>query len=101
MINSNTILEPILLSDSHLGIYMMQSFCEDLLNGCYHSFKGCPLDDIKYVADKSNMENEDYFDYVNDVEQSLILTDKDGNEYTVQFNEDLWAVPEGYEMEQI
>ena len=99
--NTNNNLQPVLLSDSHLGIYMMQSFCEDLLNGCYHSYKGAKKEDIEYVADKGNMDKEDYFDYVNDIEQSLILIDKDGNEYTLQFNEDLWALPEGYEMEQI
>lgn len=95
-----TQLEPILLVDSHHGTYMMQILASELLNDAY-KYKGANITDIAYVADKGNMDNDDYLDAVSDLEQSLILFDLKGNEYTVQFNEDLWAVPEGYYFEMI
>ena len=93
-----TALEPILLVDSHHGIYMMQLFCCELLAGNYR-YKGISEDDVKYLADKNNMDNADYFDCVNDLENSIVLLDKDNNEYSVTYNEDLWAIPEGFDTE--
>lgn len=100
MLQNAAQLEPILLVDSHHGIYMMQILAFELLNDAY-KYKGANITDIAYVADKNNMDKEDYFDAVSDLEQSLVLFDLKGNEYTVQFNEDLWAVPDGYDFEQI
>jgi hypothetical protein len=93
-----TQLEPILLVDSHHGIYMAQIFCSELLAGNYQ-YKNATKEDIEYLANTENMNAEDYFDTVNDLEQSIILLDKEGNEYNVMFNEDLWAVPIEFDTE--
>jgi hypothetical protein len=90
--------EPILLVDSHHGVYMMQLFCSELLDGNYQ-YKGIGRGEIAYLADKSNMDNEDYWECVNDIEQSITVLDKEGNEFNVMFNEDLWAVPVEFDTE--
>lgn len=91
-------LEPILLVDSHHGIYMFQLFASELLAGNYR-YTGISEDDIKYLADRNNMGDENYFDVVNDVENNITLLDKDNNKYSITFNEDLWVIPEGFDTE--
>ena len=86
-------LEPILLIDSHHGIYIPKLFCEQ-----------CNPENTQWVWDYENnkdillnLEHELYWDVWQEVLDSAYIINPDNVKYTLYENGDLWAIPEGYE----
>jgi hypothetical protein len=92
-------LEPEILIDCNRGIYIMQQFAtvyglpENFAN--YEQIK----EDLEYIANEANMDNDDYFETCADVLDNARLINKDGVKMYLYQQDDLWAVPEGYENE--
>jgi hypothetical protein len=91
-------LEPELVVDCHHGIYIPQYFARTF--GLPENFSNWEeiREDIEFLQAEGAPEKEDYFDVWCDVIDNAKLT-VNGNEYYLYTNDDLWAVPVGYENE--
>lgn len=89
--------EPILLLDSHHGVYIPKLFAEELIKGVYKVKNREAI--LKPLAELGNPENQFYWEEWENLLDNCVLLDSKGNEYTLWQNEDLWAIPEGYENE--
>jgi hypothetical protein len=98
MNNTKTKLEPILLVDSHHGIYSAQICLQSLNNDILRQVRQqVSNEDLGDILDGPG--NEFYFEAFESLEQCNI--EFEGTNWTIQQNEDIWLVPEGYEMEII
>ena len=89
--------EPVLLVDCHHGIYIPNIFMQEINNG---SYKVKNLSEISELfTDLASPENDFYWESWEDMLNNCILIDLKGNEYTLWQNDDLWAVPAGYNNE--
>jgi len=97
--------EPILLIDSHHGIYQPQILAEYIANYKQHG-EDMARQLFNTIPDKENLlilldgpENENYFDAFEYIENhcKVII---DGVEWFVCQNEDTWLVPAGYDFDQ-
>jgi hypothetical protein len=94
----NNKLEPELVVDCHHGIYIPQVFANTY--GLPENFSNWEeiRENIEFLQAEDAPEKEDYFDVWCDVIDNAKLT-INGNEYYLYTNDDLWAVPVGYENE--
>ena len=84
--------EPImLLSDWH-GQYIPQEFAKEYGEQC----KGIDWADMQCLL--TGPDHPYYWDTWDSIEQNAILVAKDGTEYTLYLNNDLWAIPKGMEI---
>ena len=89
--------EPVLLLDGNRGIYIPKIFAEEIINGVYRVKNREDLTVLLNDLDSPN--NEYYWESWEDLLNNCILLDSKGNEFTLYQNDDLWAIPEGYDME--
>ena len=88
-------LEPILLIDSHNGIYIPNLFCKQC--NPENTFWNWNYENSSEIL--LNPEHELYWEVWEEVLDSAYYIDPDNNiKYTLYNNEDLWAIPEGYEI---
>ena len=86
-----------LLIDSRNGVYIPQILGQMILNGELrlkdNSFKDNVINHCKELI----IDNEFYWDEMNDLLGKLTILDADGNEYYVEYGDsnDLFAVPIG------
>jgi hypothetical protein len=73
-------------------------FAEEIIAGAYI----CPnkRELLWQWGELSNPDNEQYWGAWDTVLNNCILEDKWGNKFTLYQNDDLWAVPEGYDVEE-
>ena len=83
----------LLVSDS-AGVYIPQSF----IDGFDYRNWGIDIDDVKVILD--GPDNEFYWDSWENVLNNAKFVDKDGNEWTLMHDGDLWAVRHDYVYEE-
>ena len=90
--------QPLVLIDSANGVYIPNLFANMVLN-CEIKVKN--FADIKYyLGDLGNTENEFYWESWDSIISKAILVSKNGTEYTLHQNDDLWCIPDGVELEE-
>lgn len=93
MENIRITTEPVLLIDSHHGIYSWKFLAESIIDGtikCKNKKDKAVLDAL---AELGNVDNENYWDASQELQDSAILLDSKGNEFTIYQHEDIWAIP--------
>lgn len=88
--NSSTILEPILMVDSHHGIYSWQIFVSQL-NSYLHSQIKADL-----ITDLSSPDNEFYCDAADEVSQMTFKTPSGQKLFIHEYEGDIYLVPACY-----
>jgi hypothetical protein len=86
-------LHPVLLLDGNRGIYLPKTFAEEIINGVY-KVKNMNAEIRSYLAELGNPDNEFYWEAWDGLLSECILIDHKGNEYFLYQNDDLWAVPQ-------
>lgn len=81
----------VLIADSHHGQYIPQLVVKGEINNPLWDWTECNAEDIQACID--GPDNEWYWDAWCNIEQSVRITDSEGNEYFLFQNEDLWAIP--------
>ncbi len=91
--------EPILLIDGNQGIYIPKQFAEQVIVGNFI----CPnkRELLQEWGELGNPNNEFYWESWETVLNDCILLDKDGNRFTLHQDGDLWAIPEGCEVDEL
>ena len=90
-------LEPILLVNSAMGIYIPSQFCSVYNVPCNFANYEDIKKDIEYIADEDNIGNDDYWEVWDSLIDDAVFLDTDNNQYYIAYNEDLWAIPVDYE----
>lgn len=85
--------QPDLLVDCHHGIYIPQLFAQTYAPRLVE-----PLTE-EQIKDLSHPEQEFYWETWDTVMQNTKLKDDHGNIYYLHQEDDLWAIPEGKELE--
>jgi len=102
MKNQNTInAVNLILSDSR-GIYIPRDFLTDNYNNEateHCKAWGLTEENKEQWIDCVDPENEFYWESWDELLDKCILVDSKGNEFTLYQNDDLWAIPEGYDNE--
>lgn len=99
MKTKNVITEkPILLIDGHHGIYIPKLMALDIIAGNVKCENKNEL--LWELGELGNPDNECYWEAWEDLLDKAILLDTKGNKFTLYQNDDLWAIPEGYENEE-
>jgi hypothetical protein len=91
-----------LLVDSAHGQYIPQIFAKMILNEEIRIKDDHWKESILEHCREIFIDNEFYWDEMNDLLSKLTILDKDGNEYYVDFGDsgDLWAIPIGHSIEE-
>jgi len=92
-------LKPILLVDCHNGIHIPRIFAQTY--NYAENFKNYSEieADLNDLSKANSIDSEDYFETFDIIMHTAILL-IDGNEYYIYQNDDLWAMPVGYENEE-
>lgn len=84
------------LSDAR-GVYIPRDFAQSFANRA-KSVSGVSDDNWEIL--EAGPEHEWYWEAWSEVEQSAIITDDEGNKYTIWQNGDCWLVPDGMEWDE-
>lgn len=82
-------------SDRH-GVYIPQIFAETIKRDCVSGVDPSDLDSLALGPD----ECEYYWDIWNEVESNAVITDSNGNQFSLYQDGDLWLVPTNHEFEE-
>lgn len=94
-----TTLQPSLLYSSSNGIYIGKLLGDDINSGAINCINKDEF--TEELKDLSDLDNEFYLDSWAIIEESAILIDDKGNKYFLYPSEgDLFAVPEGFDLEK-
>lgn len=93
-----TTLNPILLVDSHHGVYSGQLAYKTLNRELKAQVRKQMTKDGIYSL-VSGPNDEFYYEAIEELENCTLVFE--GHNWSIQQNEDIWLVPEGYEMEMI
>jgi len=80
-----------LICDSHNGNYCPKLVMEQIRDKRLTCKNYSDIE--KYFEDLTTPDNEFYWDAWCDLVDNAILLDKNGNEYYIEHDEDVWAVP--------
>jgi hypothetical protein len=89
----------ILLVDSRNGQYIPQIFAKMILNGEIRIPENCWKDNVLSLCEEIDIDNEFYWDCMNDLMGILTILDSDGEEYYITYEMgDLWAIRKNCEL---
>ena len=88
--------DAVLIADSHHGQYIPQIIVAGEINNPAWDWSAVDQDDINAVI--SGPENEWYWEAWCNIESNVRITDKNGLEYFLYQNDDVWAVPVGVDI---
>lgn len=82
-------------ADSARGVYIPQFFAESIRRDCVTG-----ISPVQFAILRHGPEDEYYWDVWCEVEQSAIVTDGEGNRFSLYQDGDLWLVPVDWQPEE-